>query len=143
MVIPNTCLNHWIFNLLGQPVFCMILACNMFPLTVLTALLSLVVASSPRVRSQYSVKENHPVPRQWRKIGPAPADQMITLQIGLKQSRFNEIEQHLYEGTQNRSSVFCYTLFLICNVENFSSSVGSFTSPLWSAPESFRGVRAC
>jgi tripeptidyl-peptidase-1 len=51
------------------------------------------------MRSPYAVKETHPVPKRWLEIGPAPGEHKIILQIGLKQSRFDELEQHLYEGT--------------------------------------------
>ncbi|KAA6413001.1 MAG: tripeptidyl peptidase [Lasallia pustulata] len=33
----------------------------------------------------------------WTRVGPAPADHRINLQIGLKQSQFDELERHLYE----------------------------------------------
>ena len=48
--------------------------------------------------SSYKVKERHHVPRQWFEAGPAAADDIIQLQIGLKQSQFAELERHLYEG---------------------------------------------
>ena len=44
------------------------------------------------------VKETHTVPSQWSKVGPAPAGHVINLQIGLKQSQFDELERHLLEG---------------------------------------------
>ncbi len=65
----------------------------------LIALFAALVTSSPlRVRSPYAVKETHPVPSQWSNVGPAPADHVINLQIGLKQSQFDELERHLLEG---------------------------------------------
>jgi tripeptidyl-peptidase I len=70
----------------------------------LTAFLAVLASASPlRVRSPYSVKESHPVPRKWSRVGPAPEGHVINLQIGLKQGNFNELERHLYEGayTQN------------------------------------------
>jgi tripeptidyl-peptidase I len=69
-----------------------------------SALLALIAAAgttvgSPlSVRSAYAVKDSHHVPRQWSNVGAAPADHIINLQIGLKQSQFNELERHLYEG---------------------------------------------
>lgn len=51
-------------------------------------------------RNHYVVKDSHNVPRQWSKLGPAPAQHMIQLQIGLKQENFNELEKHLYEGKE-------------------------------------------
>jgi tripeptidyl-peptidase-1 len=58
-----------------------------------------VVLSSPiRARTPYKVKETHYVPRKWTKLGRAPSEHTINLQIGLKQSSFDELERHLYEG---------------------------------------------
>jgi len=49
-------------------------------------------------RAGYAVKETHRVPRRWVNIGRAPADRMLSLQIGVKQGQFSELERHLYEG---------------------------------------------
>lgn len=66
---------------------------------VLTAWLAGLVLSSPlRTRSPYVVKEVHYPPNKWTRIGPAPADHIVNLQIGLKQSQFDELERHLHEG---------------------------------------------
>ncbi|KAK5169014.1 uncharacterized protein LTR77_006323 [Saxophila tyrrhenica] len=54
-------------------------------------------ALPPRVRSDYAVKERHPVPFNWVESGPAPREQNIHLQIGLKQSNEGQIEKHLVE----------------------------------------------
>jgi tripeptidyl-peptidase I len=51
-----------------------------------------------RTRSGYSIKERHNVPRKWKRVADAPSNHVINLQIGLKQSRFDELEEHLYEG---------------------------------------------
>ncbi len=70
-----------------------------------TALLTAAVAvqgvfGTPlRARTSYAVKETHHVPRRWRRVARAPEEHMIHLQIGLKQSKFDELERHLYEGT--------------------------------------------
>ncbi|RDL38636.1 Tripeptidyl peptidase [Venustampulla echinocandica] len=62
------------------------------------ALCAGLVASSPlRVRSPYVVKESHFLPSKWERVGPAPADHVVNLQIGLKQSQFDELERHLHE----------------------------------------------
>lgn len=45
------------------------------------------------------MKGSHPVPRHWSKRDRAPPSQVLHLQIGLKQGRFEELEKHLYEGT--------------------------------------------
>ena len=49
-------------------------------------------------RSAYAVKEKHWVPKRWTKVGRAPSDALLNLQIGVKQSSFGELERHLYEG---------------------------------------------
>lgn len=54
------------------------------------------VAATP-VRSSYAVKERHAVPREWTRIDDAPRRHTINLQIGIKQHRFDELEQQLYE----------------------------------------------
>jgi tripeptidyl-peptidase-1 len=58
-----------------------------------------VFGSPIKSRTAYAVKETHRVPRRWQKMGRAPADRMLNLQIGVKQSQFDELERHLYEGT--------------------------------------------
>jgi tripeptidyl-peptidase-1 len=56
-------------------------------------------------RTPYAVKDRHNVPRQWNRVGQAPAVHIIELQIGLKQGNFDELERHLYEGrTQSPAS---------------------------------------
>lgn len=70
----------------------------------ITALLSAAavvqtVLCTPISRSSYSIKEKHFVPSQWRSLGRAPANNVIHLQIGVKQGQFGELERHLYEGT--------------------------------------------
>ena len=62
-----------------------------------TYLFAIAVTASP-VRSTYAVKDRHYVPSRWSKVQRAPADHLINLQIGLKQSQFDELERHLYEG---------------------------------------------
>jgi tripeptidyl-peptidase I len=49
-------------------------------------------------RASYAVKETHRVPRRWNVVGRATGHETINLQIGLKQSQFDELERHLYEG---------------------------------------------
>ncbi|KAI1145207.1 tripeptidyl-peptidase 1 precursor [Nemania diffusa] len=55
------------------------------------------VFASPVARSGYSLKDSHNVPRGWKKGARAPADHVMHLQIGLKQSNFAELEKQLYE----------------------------------------------
>jgi tripeptidyl-peptidase-1 len=59
-------------------------------------------------RTAYSIKEIHNVPRKWTAIDRAPAHHMLHMQIGLKQSNFDELERHLYEGMDScsQSSIF-------------------------------------
>lgn len=60
---------------------------------------STTILSSPlRSRTEYTVKDTHNVPSKWSEVGPAPAHTLLHLQIGLKQSQFDELERHLYEG---------------------------------------------
>jgi tripeptidyl-peptidase-1 len=64
-----------------------------------------IVCPPVRVRSEYSVKDSHPVPDRWLRIGRAPPDHEIHLQICLKQGRFNELERHLYDSELHHSSI--------------------------------------
>jgi hypothetical protein len=57
-----------------------------------------VLGSPVRVRSPYAVKDTHRVPMKWTQIGVPSADHMVRLTIGLKQTRFDELERHLQEG---------------------------------------------
>jgi tripeptidyl-peptidase I len=71
---------------------------------VLTTLLFVVIgiqvvfASPIQARTPYRVKETHFVPHKWTQRSRAPGSHMIRMQIGLKQSQFDELERHLYEG---------------------------------------------
>jgi tripeptidyl-peptidase I len=66
---------------------------------ILAAIVNLANCSPVRGWSPYVVKDVHNPPSRWRKIGPAPGDHVLNLQIGLKQDRFHELERKLYEGT--------------------------------------------
>lgn len=73
----------------------------MFNLATLLSIVAAaqVVASSPvQARTAYAVKETHFVPRTWRNVGKPAGDYIVHLNIGLKQSNFDELERHLYEG---------------------------------------------
>lgn len=66
---------------------------------------STTILSSPLLsRPEYAVKDTHRVPRKWSRVGPAPANALLHLHIGLKQSQFDELERHLYEGALGWSS---------------------------------------
>jgi len=67
-------------------------------LWIFAAFISLCQCSLVNIRSPYSVKDTHCVPKAWREIGPAPAGHVLNLQIGLKQDRFHELEKLLYQG---------------------------------------------
>lgn len=47
--------------------------------------------------SDYAVKDAHHIPRSFSWVGPAPKHHVVNLRIGLKQSKFDELERHLYE----------------------------------------------
>jgi tripeptidyl-peptidase-1 len=73
----------------------------MFNLPKLLSIAGAVQAAygSPiKARSAYAIKETHFVPQKWRQVGGASEDFVIHLNIGLKQSNFDELERHLYEG---------------------------------------------
>ena len=72
---------------------------HVLPVSLALLAASTSILSSPlRSRTEYAVKDTHKVPRNWHKAGPAPAHKLLHLQIGLKQSQFDELERHLYEG---------------------------------------------
>lgn len=72
---------------------------------MLTTFLSLALAAascagSPLVKSSrrdYAVFESVNVPSAWTPVSPAPASHVLNLRIGLKQSRQQELVEHLYE----------------------------------------------
>ena len=55
------------------------------------------IASSPDY--EYTVKDRHEAPPGWSVMGPAPSEHLLDISIGLKQSRFDELERILYQGT--------------------------------------------
>jgi len=61
----------------------------------------LVAAGPVSRRSDLVVKDFHPAPKAWTNLGPAPGEHLIRLTIGLSQSRFDELERHLYEGRRH------------------------------------------
>jgi tripeptidyl-peptidase-1 len=67
-------------------------------LTALTVAVRGVCGNPIQVRTAYAVKETHRAPRKWTKMGRAPAETMMNLQIGVAQSQFPELERHLNEG---------------------------------------------
>jgi len=71
-----------------------------FNRALLLALLSFDVAFSFRLHSRhtYLLKDSHEVPTAWSRVGSAHPEFLITLQTGLKQSRFDELKKQLYKG---------------------------------------------
>jgi tripeptidyl-peptidase-1 len=71
-------------------------------LVVLTTALTLAcgVFSSPttHLAKRYTLKSTHHVPRKWDRVGSAPLHHTITLQIGLRQGKSDEILRNLKEG---------------------------------------------
>ena len=57
-----------------------------------------VLGSPLQSQSAYAVKDSFAVPKTVSKVGPAHADQILNLQIGLKQANFDKLEQQLYDG---------------------------------------------
>ncbi|KAH9883861.1 tripeptidyl-peptidase 1 precursor [Xylariomycetidae sp. FL2044] len=53
--------------------------------------------ASPVSRTPYQLKDRHHAPRHWKRVGRAPADHVIDVQIGLAQGNFAELERHLYQ----------------------------------------------
>jgi hypothetical protein len=49
-------------------------------------------------RTEYAVKETRQLSRQWTRVAKPDPKHIIYLQVGLKQSRFQELDKHLYEG---------------------------------------------
>ncbi|KAF2192127.1 subtilisin-like protein [Zopfia rhizophila CBS 207.26] len=70
---------------------------GIIPLLLSAALSAPAVFAGPIARSPYVVKETHNPPREWTKLGRAKGDNVIQLQIGLKQGNFEELERLLYE----------------------------------------------
>lgn len=60
------------------------------------------LGSPLQTRHTYALKDSHNVPISWSQKGFADPTQLITLQIGLRQSRFDELEKKLYEGRSTR-----------------------------------------
>lgn len=58
----------------------------------------LALAAAAPLENYYAIKETHTVPPSFTCIGDAPKDHRMHLSVGLKQSRFDELERHLFEG---------------------------------------------
>lgn len=74
---------------------------TMVQLAIVVAALAAIgvdAAATPRARTLYQVKETHSIPRKWQKRDRAPESHVIDLQIGVRQSNFEELEKRLFEG---------------------------------------------
>lgn len=78
--------------------------------------------------SDHAIKDSHTVPPKWSEIGSASPDQIITLQIGLKQGNFPELERHLYEGTQLQTTTVASSQCTALTMDSFEP----FPLSLWS-----------
>lgn len=58
-----------------------------------------------QTHSTYALKDSHRVPLSWLQKGSASPTQLVTLQIGLKQGRFDELERQLYQGRSMRYKI--------------------------------------
>jgi len=65
-------------------------------ITVSIACLGLALASP--LERRYAVKEIHTVPSTFSRESAANGDQVLRMQIGLTQSRFQDLERHIYES---------------------------------------------
>jgi hypothetical protein len=52
----------------------------------------------------FQLKENINVPKGWTRVGAAPADHTIKLQVGLYQSNFDSLERQLLEVSDRACS---------------------------------------
>jgi tripeptidyl-peptidase-1 len=71
------------------------ITCNV--LVILLLWITSTVCSDLQSRS-YAVKDNHGIPGRWTRVGPAPTQHSVQLQIGLRQGNFSGMERRLYEG---------------------------------------------
>lgn len=72
---------------------------SLFQVVVLACCLfgAIPVGSIPTKDCAYKLKEEISPPRGWVKHGDAPANRKIALKFALPQSKFSELEKHLYE----------------------------------------------
>ncbi|QIW98818.1 hypothetical protein AMS68_004336 [Peltaster fructicola] len=68
--------------------------------------LAVVAYAAPFKRSGYAVKNAHPVPQKWQRVGKAPESHTIALRIALKQQSFDELESRLYEVSDPDSATY-------------------------------------
>jgi tripeptidyl-peptidase-1 len=73
-------------------------------LAVVPAVASPTPLGNVDASTAYALKSFHHAPRKWERLSAAPSDHVLTLQIGLKQGRFDDILQHLHECKCNGNS---------------------------------------
>ena len=61
------------------------------------ALAAQAAFAAPYAGSTFAAKDTHNAPAAWLRTGRADPDQLIRLNIGLTQGRFDELERNLYE----------------------------------------------
>ena len=61
------------------------------------ALTAQAAFAAPYAGSTFAAKDTHNAPAAWLRTGRADPDQLIRLNIGLTQGRFDELERNLYE----------------------------------------------
>jgi tripeptidyl-peptidase I len=94
--------------------------------TLLSATIGIqaVFASPTWARTLYKVKETHLIPRKWTQRSRALGSHMIHMQIGLKQSQFDELERHLYEGIAKHPKIYDGTLWVWDGIRNEANQYG-------------------
>ena len=65
---------------------------------ILSAGLLGLTSAKPLLSHRYAVKETHPVPLEFSRVGEAPKSQLLRLQVGVKQGQFEVLEKHLWES---------------------------------------------
>ncbi|KAF2439621.1 subtilisin-like protein [Karstenula rhodostoma CBS 690.94] len=64
---------------------------------IVSAVLLGLSYAKPTLNRRYVVKESHPVPSEFSRVGEAPGHHLMRLQIGVKQGQFEVLEKHLWE----------------------------------------------
>lgn len=52
----------------------------------------------PSAGTPFAVKETYNAPASWKKVGSAPSDAVLDLQVGLMQGKPDELEAELYQS---------------------------------------------
>lgn len=73
--------------------------CLVAGIVFLAKTVSCASSNSQAASRAFALKSTNAVPLRWIRNGAAPSDAIISLRIGLRQNRFDEILHHLDEGT--------------------------------------------